>query len=205
VDLSKGILIATGNKGKLAEIQTILGNVNGLKLFSLKDPGFHKIDVEENGRTFKENAFVKASEYARKFSMVTLGDDSGLEVDYLGGNPGVNSARYAGPGASDGDLVRKLLKELQGVGKSQRGAAFKCVVCLYDPAADEKIFSEGECRGHITDEPAGSNGFGYDPVFVIADIKKTMAEIDPALKNRISHRAKALDGLRLALEHLELI
>ncbi|MBN1114416.1 MAG: RdgB/HAM1 family non-canonical purine NTP pyrophosphatase [Oligoflexia bacterium] len=204
MDLSDGVLLVTSNKGKLAEIESILGYIESMKLFSLssKYPG---LPVAEDGRTFRENAFIKAKKYAEKYNVVTLADDSGLEVTYLGGRPGVNSARYAGENATDSDLVRKLLKEMDGVSDSQREAVFKCVVCLYDPSTGENIFSEGECRGRISTEPRGDNGFGYDPVFIIEDLNKTMAEIDPALKNRISHRANALDALKDAIISLNLI
>jgi XTP/dITP diphosphohydrolase len=199
MDLSKGVLLATGNKNKIKEILSILKNIGGLKAFSLADKGFMEMDIPETGRTFKENAYIKAKAYAEKYNMVTLADDSGLEVSYLGGEPGVNSARYAGDKATDNDKISKLLASMRGVGASQRHAAFKCLICVYDPVTDEQLYSEGVCEGSISELKKGNNGFGYDPVFVVAGINKTMAELSAEQKNRVSHRAKALDALKDAM------
>ncbi|MCX6112737.1 MAG: RdgB/HAM1 family non-canonical purine NTP pyrophosphatase [Proteobacteria bacterium] len=200
MNLSRGILLATSNKGKLKEIRQILGEVVHVQFYTLSDVNAENFDVEENGKTFKENALIKAKAYAEKFGFVTLADDSGLEVDYLKGAPGVKSARYAGTGAKDSDLYNKVLKELKGVPSEKRTARFKCVICLYDPEDVSYIFSEGVCEGVISTIPAGSNGFGYDPVFIPDGFApKTIAELDPKIKNSISHRGRALEALKSKL------
>lgn len=200
MDLSKGVLLATGNKNKVKEIVSILKDLDCLKVFSLADKGFNEMDIPETGRTFKENAYIKAKAYSEKYKMITLADDSGLEVDYLGGEPGVHSARYAGAKATDKEKMAKLLSEMRGVSASQRRAAFKCFICLYDPNSDDKLYSEGVCEGKISDSPKGNNGFGYDPIFVVDEYNRTMAELLPNIKNKISHRAKALEALKDAIQ-----
>lgn len=200
MDLSKGVLLATGNKNKVKEIVSILQDISCLKVVSLADKGFKEMNIPETGRTFKENAYIKAQAYAEKYKMPALADDSGLEVDYLGGEPGVNSARYAGVNATDNDRIAKLLGSMRGVSASQRLADFKCLICLYDPETNETLYSEGVCDGRISDSRKGSNGFGYDPIFVVDEYNKTMAELPSNIKNKISHRAKALEALKEAME-----
>ena len=201
MDLSKGILIATSNKGKIKEIKHILSDIDHIKFISLSEIHGNGFDVEEHGKTFQENALIKAKAYAEKFGYVALADDSGLEVDYLNGAPGINSARYAGENATDEERVKKLLTELKGVPENKRTAQFSCVVCLYDPVSGHKIFTEGFCPGVITDAPSGHNGFGYDPIFIPDGYKNTMAELAPEQKNSISHRGKALLLLKAQLLH----
>jgi XTP/dITP diphosphohydrolase len=207
MDISRGILVATSNKGKLKEIQQILSDVVHVKFFTPSDVGVEKFDVEEDGLTFKDNALIKAKAYAEHFGYVTLADDSGLEVDFLKGAPGVNSARYAGVGAKDADLCSKVLKELDGVPAKERTARFKCVICLYDPGiaggrGDHHIFSEGVCEGSIAESPAGDNGFGYDPIFIPHGFAPTtIAQFPPKVKNTISHRGRALQALKQKLLH----
>lgn len=195
MDLSNGLLIATTNKGKIKEISHILGD--SIKALSLNDvPGLCELDVEENGKSFKENAFIKAMAYAQNSGFVSLADDSGLEVEALNGEPGVKSARYAGIGAGDDAIVNKLLMEMKNIPSEKRRARFVCEICVSDPISKENIFSRGECAGHIAFEPKGKNGFGYDPVFIPEGYKETMAQLSPDLKNSISHRAKALRALK---------
>ena len=186
------LLIATNNQGKVREYEDLLG---GLALpVAITYPAREglSLDVEESGETFAENARIKALAYARASGMLTLADDSGLEVDALGGAPGVRSARYAGPGASDVDRYRKLLAALEGVPEGQRTARFRCVIAMAS-AKGTVLTADGACEGKIGLVPRGDHGFGYDPVFVVAGHGgQTMAELDPAVKNRISHRARAL-------------
>ena len=203
MDLSKGILIATSNKGKIKEIKHILADVKHIKIISLTEIHGHGFDVEEHGKTFQENALIKAKAYAEKFGYVALADDSGLEVDYLNGAPGMNSARYAGDDATDEERVKKLLGELKDVPATKRTARFRCIVCLYDPASGDKMFSDGVCSGVITNAPSGSNGFGYDPIFIPDGYKCTMAELPSEQKNSISHRGRALKVLKEKLLHLK--
>jgi XTP/dITP diphosphohydrolase len=182
------LLVATHNRGKKAEYAEILDGL-GLELVSLTDLGITE-DVEETGITFAENALLKARAYASLAGMLTLADDSGLEVDALGGEPGVRSARYAGPGATDEDRYRLLLDKLEAVPAGRRGARFRCVIALVWPDGGERV-TEGVCEGWITREPTGTHGFGYDPVFYVPGEGRTMAELPPEVKNRISHRAQA--------------
>ncbi len=184
------IVLATGNKGKLREFRGLLEGVFGsiVSLNDLESPP----EVTEDGETFRENALKKARAIAAYSGLPALADDSGLEVEALGGRPGVYSARYAGEGATDRDNIRKLLVELHGV--EDRKARFVCFLALVTPGGDETIVS-GECEGIIIDKPRGEGGFGYDPVFFLPGYDKTMAEIPAGLKNKISHRARACESL----------
>jgi XTP/dITP diphosphohydrolase len=185
------LLIATNNRGKLREYEELLADA-GLPL-DITFPAQEGISLEvvESGATFEENATLKALAYASAAGLPTLADDSGLEVDALGGAPGLRSARYAGPGASDADRYRKLLSALEGVPPAERSARFRCVVAVALPGG-RVATAEGRCEGHIGYEPRGEHGFGYDPVFVVNGAGgKTMAELPPEVKNRISHRARA--------------
>lgn len=157
------------------------------------------LPIEEDGRTFLENALKKARAVAQHTGRLTIADDSGLEVDCLQGKPGVRSARFAGEGASDADNNRMLLQLLDGIPSSQRGAAFRCVIAIVDPTGKES-WVEGECKGLIGDSEKGTQGFGYDPLFLIPALGKTLAELPLAEKNRISHRGKALTALKEVLK-----
>lgn len=191
------ILVATRNRGKLAEIRACLEQ-EGIRVISLD--AFPEIsEVKEEGESFRENALRKAREVARRSGMITLADDSGLEVEALGGGPGVLSARFAGEGASDEDNNRKLLKMLEGVPWERRRAAFRCVIACVDPSSGKEEVVEGACEGVIGFEERGEGGFGYDPLFFIPELGKTMAELPLEVKNRLSHRGRALKALKLRL------
>jgi len=181
------LLVATRNAHKLAEIRAIL-SVPGLELVGAGElPGLP--DVEEDAPTFEGNASKKARTLAVAAGCWTLADDSGLEVDALGGEPGVHSARYAGPEASTPANNAKLLRELRGV--RDRRARFRCVLALAAP--DGRVWTvDGRCEGHLLEEPRGAQGFGYDPLFVPEGYDQTFAELAPAVKNRLSHRGRAL-------------
>ena len=184
------IVLATGNKGKIREFSGLLEGLFG-KILSLNDLESPP-EITEDGETFRENALKKARAVAAYSGLPALADDSGLEVEALGGRPGVYSARYAGEGAADSDNIAKLLSELQGV--ANRKARFVCFLALVTTGGDETIVS-GECEGIIIDKPCGEGGFGYDPVFFLPEYEKTMAEIPAGLKNKISHRARACESL----------
>jgi len=191
------IVVATANPGKLREIKESFTGL-GVHILSLRDfPPFPP--VEEDGGTFRANALKKARAVAQRTGRLTIADDSGLEVDCLQGKPGVRSARFAGEEASDADNNRKLLGLLEGIPPSQRGAVFRCVIAIVDPAGKES-WVEGTCRGVIGDSERGRKGFGYDPLFVIPELGKTLAELPLAAKNRISHRGKALAALKEVLK-----
>lgn len=186
------IIVATKNQGKVNELKAIFA-AKGVEVKSLLDyPSIP--DIEETGETFAENAKIKAVEMARYFQKSVIADDSGLIVDALDGAPGVYSARYAGLEKSDEKNNEKLLRELQNVPESKRSARFHCAICIAFPDGRDYIF-EGSCEGIIAQEPRGNNGFGYDPLFYIPHLKKTMAEITQEEKNQISHRAKAIQKL----------
>lgn len=182
------LLVATYNPGKVREYRELLA---GLPVeVTYPDELALSLDVAETGSTFAENAILKATAYARASGLWTWADDSGLEVDALGGAPGVLSARYAGPGASDADRYRKLLNALAGVPWDRRTARFRCTVALVTPAGLVRT-AEGICEGIIAFGPIGDNGFGYDPVFYLPDWGLTMAQLPPEVKNQISHRGRA--------------
>ena len=183
------LLLATRNRGKLIELADLLGDVP-FELVSLTDVGID-VDVEETGRTFEDNAILKAETYRELSGMLTLADDSGLEVDALGGEPGVHSARYAGPDATDSDRIRLLLRNLAPVSERSWTARFRCVIAISAPHRQMQLYS-GVCCGRIVREPRGDNGFGYDPVFLFPDIGLTMAQLTTEQKNIISHRAAAV-------------
>jgi XTP/dITP diphosphohydrolase len=193
------LLVATNNPGKVREYEALL---RGLPL-TLTYPAQEGIDieVEETGSTFAENACLKATAYARASGLLTLADDSGLEVDALGGEPGTRSARYAGQGASDEDRYRLLLSKLKGVPWERRTARFRCVIAVSTSQGEVRT-AEGTCEGVIAFEPRGGHGFGYDPVFYLAERGQTMAELEPEVKNWISHRARAAEGARRILQEL---
>jgi XTP/dITP diphosphohydrolase len=196
------LLVATNNPGKIREYRELLEGLP--ETVDMTFPAQEGIDleVEESGDTFAENARIKATAYAQASGLLTLADDSGLEVDALGGAPGVRSARYAGPGASDADRYRKLLAELAGIPPGQRAARFRCVVVLALP--DGRTYTaDGTCEGEIGFAARGEHGFGYDPVFIVEGYGgKTLAELGPEEKNRISHRARAVEAALPALRQL---
>ncbi len=193
------VLVATHNRGKLREYANLLTDLV-VEWVLLTDLGIDA-KVDETGATFEANARLKAATYAHLSGLLTLADDSGLEVDALGGGPGVQSARYAGVGASDSDRYRKLLHELEGVPVAKRGARFVCAVAVSTPEG-EMTTVRGTCEGRIAYGPRGAHGFGYDPVFYIPELRMTMAEIGPDIKNRISHRARAVAAIKPVLERL---
>lgn len=186
----KEIVIATRNTGKVKELTALLGHVVE-KITPLRELNSVP-DIVEDGDTFRMNALKKARLVSGVTGKITLADDSGLEVDGLGGRPGVFSSRYAGEGASDKDNIRKLLEELNGI--SDRNARFVCDLALVFPDGEE-IVVEGICEGVILERPRGDGGFGYDPVFFLPDVDKTMAELTAEEKNLISHRARAVRAL----------
>ncbi len=182
------LLIASLNKAKVREIKAILSGIS-LKVISMND--FPAIDsAEETGRTFMDNAILKAKYYAEKFDLLTLAEDSGLEVDALDGRPGVYSARYTE--GSDSDRVKKLLDEMREVKKDNRSARFVAAAVIYHPQKGLLFSATGICKGLIASLPTGQNGFGYDPVFYLPEIDKTSAQLTLEEKNKVSHRAKAL-------------
>jgi XTP/dITP diphosphohydrolase len=191
------LLIATHNPGKIREYQTLLADLP-LLVTSLRAEGIVD-DVEETGETFAANAQLKAHAYARQSGLWTWADDSGLEVDALDGRPGVYSARYAGPGATDRDRYQKVLAELQQYPERPRSARFWCVVAIASP--DDEIFTvEASVEGEIITEARGEHGFGYDPIFYLPDLGKTMAELPAEIKNQISHRGKASVAAKALLQ-----
>jgi len=191
--VKKRVVFGSRNQGKIREFRALLKD-EAVTILSWNDFD-HPFSVNEDGETFRENAFKKAGITARITGEVSIADDSGLEVDYLNGRPGVFSARYAGPEASDEENNLRLLQELQGVPLSQRGARFVCAIAICTPDETGE-WVEGECRGYITESPQGEQGFGYDPLFFAPALGKTFAELSHEEKNRISHRAQAANKLR---------
>ncbi|NTV28574.1 MAG: XTP/dITP diphosphatase [Candidatus Omnitrophica bacterium] len=193
----KELLIATRNKGKVREIADILSPL-GIKVTSLNDhPGMP--DIVEDGQTFRANAAKKAVVIAQHAGVLVMGEDSGLEVDALGGRPGVYSARYSGENATDESNNDLLIKELSGVPVEKRTARYRCAMALADKDALIDVL-EGSCEGLIATERRGTNGFGYDPLFYIPARQKTFGELDLSVKQTMSHRAVALRQFLLLLE-----
>lgn len=198
------LLVATHNQGKVAEYADILRHL-GIDWLTLDEAGV-KDEVDETGSTFHENAVLKAVAYARQAGLLTLADDSGLVVDALGGEPGVLTARYGGPGLSAAERYQRLLRHLNGVPAEQRTARFCCVVALVAPNGTLLGTAEGVCEGVIALEPAGAGGFGYDPVFYLPERGLTMAQLPPAEKHRVSHRGRAAQAIEpLLRESLDFI
>jgi XTP/dITP diphosphohydrolase len=186
------VLVATHNPGKVLEYAQMLRDFP-VACISLDEAGIDE-DVAETGDTFEENARIKAIAYCNASGLITLADDSGLAVDALDGEPGVYSARYAGPGKTDRERYELLLKNLEGVPGPQRTAHFRCVIVVATP--EGRLYSaEGRVDGTIAYEPRGENGFGYDPVFFMSQYGGTMAELGAPVKNTISHRARALQQI----------
>ncbi len=193
------LLLATSNKGKVREYRSLLQSLP-FDLVTLAEVGI-TADVEEVGETLEENARLKATALAAQSQMSALADDSGLEVDALGGEPGRLSARYAGEGAFDRDRVNYLLSKLEGVPWEERSARFRCVIAVAVPDGQVE-FCSGDCRGVIALEPKGEQGFGYDPIFYLPELDKTMAELPLEVKNEVSHRGKAARKVSQALKRL---
>ena len=187
------LLIATHNKDKFEEISMFFVSLS-MEIISLNDLGINTT-VDETGNTFEENAALKANVYSKESGLLTLADDSGLEVGFLGGEPGIYSARYAGENASDQDRISLLLRKLKHIPLNLRVCRFRCELAISLPDGLVNIFT-GECQGSITMAPLGFNGFGYDPVFLIPELGKTMAQLSPEQKNVISHRGKACHNAR---------
>jgi XTP/dITP diphosphohydrolase len=195
------LLLATSNSGKIREYRFLLDGL-GYKITTLAEEGIAKV-VTESGNSYEKNARLKAITYAKLSQLTALADDSGLEVDALNGEPGVKSARFAGEAATDAERVSFLLAKLNGVPKEQRTARFKCVIVIATPQGQSKV-CYGECRGMIALEAKGENGFGYDPIFFLPELGKTMAELLLEMKNKISHRAQASQKARQVLQQLHI-
>ena len=191
-------IFATNNIHKVSELQASLSSCN-IELLSLKDyPDIP--DIEETGSTFLENALIKAKTIYKLFKIPVIADDSGLEIEYLDNKPGIYSKRYAGINAADRDRIRKVLSELKNVPLKQRRARFVCSMIIINK---KKSFqTTGFCNGYIAEKPAGTNGFGYDPIFFLPDLNKTMAQLSPLEKNIISHRANAVKKIKNILINL---
>lgn len=196
--MKKRIVFATGNQNKMREIRMILADL-GMEIYSMKELGVD-IDIEENGKTFEENAKIKARAVAQVLpDDIILADDSGLEIDYLGNAPGVYSARFAGEDTPYDIKNRLLLDKLDGVPDEQRTARFVCVIAAAFPNGEVETV-RGTMEGIIGHEIEGENGFGYDPIFIVPECGCTTAQMDPVKKNELSHRGKALRAMRKVLE-----
>lgn len=192
------LFVATSNAHKLDEMRSIF--TAGWQLIGMREAGFHG-DIDEHGDTLEENAYLKAKAlFEHLGGGWVIGEDTGLEVEALGGKPGARTARFAGEGATAQDNMAKLLRLLEGV--SDRSAQFRTVIALIDPGGGVHYF-EGVCRGRIAEHPMGTGGFGYDPIFIPEGYEKSFAALPAEVKNRISHRARALAELRDFIRHLE--
>jgi XTP/dITP diphosphohydrolase len=188
--MTKNIVLASSNPGKVREINQILST---LKITVVPQSDFMVPDTEETGSSFVENALLKACNAARHTGLPAIADDSGIEVDHLHGAPGIYSARYAGPGASDEQNLKKLLADLKDVPDAGRTARFQCLMVYLRHESDpEPIICQGTWEGKILNEPRGANGFGYDPVFFVPTHNCSAAELPPEVKNKLSHRGQAL-------------
>jgi XTP/dITP diphosphohydrolase len=194
------LLLATNNQGKVHEYRSLLQEIP-FELVTPAQIGI-KLEVEETGSSFEENARLKAVAFARASGLLTLADDSGLEVDILNGEPGVRSHRYAGEDATDEELIKFLLDKLKNVPLEKRTAHFRCVIAIAWPDG-EVVFCSGRCSGLITFTPSGREGFGYDPVFYFPELKQTMAELPLDMKNQVSHRAMAAREARKVLKQIK--
>ena len=197
--MGKRLLLATNNPGKAAEYRALLEGC-GWELVTPRDLGL-SLEVEEVGGDYAENARIKAEAFAKASGLVALADDSGIEVDALGGAPGPLSARFGGEGASDEQRVALLLERLKGVPPERRSARFRCLIAVARPAGEVSLF-EGQCEGRVAEEPRGEGGFGYDPVFLLPERGLTIAELPPEEKNAVSHRGRAARQARALLEGL---
>jgi XTP/dITP diphosphohydrolase len=194
------IVLASGNPGKVAEIAGLLADLR-IEVVPQSELGVTAAD--ETGTTFTENALIKAQHAVDSTGLPAIADDSGICVDALDGRPGVRSARYAGPDATDDGNNELLLTELAGVPDERRGAAFHCVACFIAPGMDEPVIAEGEWRGRILHERRGEGGFGYDPLFYVPELGKSSAELAPQEKNARSHRGQAIAELGRKLHAIE--
>jgi len=199
VPLRYKLLLATNNEAKVCEYRNLLQKLP-FELVTLAELGMTTI-VNEVGESLEENARLKATVLAAKSQLLALADDSGLEVDALGGEPGRLSARYAGEKASDRDRISYLLAKLEGVPWERRSARFRCVIAIATPEGKVE-FCSGECLGVITFEPRGEQGFGYDPIFYLPELGRTMAELPLEIKNQVSHRGQAAKKVRQVLKRL---
>jgi XTP/dITP diphosphohydrolase len=193
------LLLATSNPGKIREYRALLDGL-GYRITTLAEEKITKV-VTESGNSYEQNARLKAVTYAKLSRLLTVADDSGLEVDALDGEPGARSARFAGEAATDADRVSFLLAKLNGIPWERRTARFKCLIAIATPDGQCQTCC-GECPGIIALEPKGRNGFGYDPVFFLPEKGKTMAELSLETKNQISHRARASQEARQILQQL---
>lgn len=187
------LILATGNRGKVREFQELLASM-AVEVISMRDAGIYT-DINETGSTFEENALIKAREVRRITGGYTIADDSGLVVDSLDGAPGIYSSRFGGEGATDSEKNFKLLAMLKDVEPAKRTARFVCSIAFINKEGREFVVT-GKCEGMIAFSPKGENGFGYDPIFFIPEYDKTMAQLEPELKNQISHRGRAMKALK---------
>jgi len=198
--MTQQFLVATHNPGKVEEFAAMLAD-RKLTWLGLADVGV-TLDVPETGRTFYENAVLKARGYAAESGLITLADDSGLEVDALNGRPGIHTGRFGGEGLTHAQRYQKLLSQMLGVPWAARTARFRCVIVVARPDGALLGSTEGICEGVIAEGPAGDGGFGYDPVFYLPDRQQTLAQLDPGDKNQISHRGQALRKIEPLLRQL---
>ena len=197
--MEKRLLLATNNPGKAAEYRALLEGC-GWELVTPRDLGLN-LEVREAGTDYAENARMKAEGFAKASGLVALADDSGIEVDALGGAPGPLSARFGGDDISDRQRVALLLERLKGVPPERRSARFRCLIAVARPEGQVSLF-EGQCEGRVAEEPRGEGGFGYDPVFLLPERGLTLAELPPEEKNAVSHRGRAARQARALLEGL---
>ena len=193
------LLLASSNLGKIREYRLLLGDL-GYQIVTLSEQGISKV-ITESGNTYEQNAEMKATTYAKLSQLITLADDSGLEVDALHGKPGIHSARFAGKNATDTDRVTKLLAMMDDIPWDRRTAHFKCVIAIATPEGKLRLCQD-KCRGIIAFEAKGENGFGYDPIFHLPELAKTLAELPLELKNQLSHRGQAAQRARKILNQL---
>ena len=193
----KKIILASNNKGKIAEVKEILKDMN-VEVISMKEAGLD-VDIEENGSTFEENALIKAEAIMKMTGEITIADDSGLEVDYLNKEPGIYSARYMGHDTSYDIKNNAIIQRLEGVKGTDRSARFVCAMAVVFPDG-KNIIASVTMEGLIADKPMGENGFGYDPIMYLPEYQKTSAQLSSEEKNKISHRGKALEKLKTQLQ-----
>jgi XTP/dITP diphosphohydrolase len=198
--MTQQFLVATHNQGKVQEFATMLADLE-LTWLGLADVGI-TLDVPETGTTFYENAVLKARGYAAESGLITLADDSGLEVDGLDGRPGIHTGRYGGEGLTHAQRYQELLSKLLDLPWEERTARFRCVIVVARPDGALLGSTEGVCEGYIAEAPVGKGGFGYDPIFYLPELQKTLAQLDPTTKNQISHRGRALQKIEPLLRQL---
>lgn len=194
----KRIIFATGNAGKMREIREILADLD-VEVLSMKEAGVF-VDVEENGKSYEENALLKARAVAKRTDAIVLADDSGLEIDALGGEPGIYSSRYLGEDTPYSEKNATILKRMEGVSGEQRSARFVCAIAAIFPDGEE-VTMRAAIEGEIAKEPAGEGGFGYDPIFYFPEFGKTTAQMTAEEKNQVSHRGKALEKMKEVLQN----